>query len=326
MPTMHQHYVDSNGVRLHVSEAGQGHLVLLCHGFPEFSWSWRHQIQALAEAGYRVVAPDQRGYGKSDCPEAVEDYDISQLCGDLVGLVHALGESRAIIVGHDFGAQIAYHCALLRADIFYGIALLSVPYIPRSWKNIPSTEVMRRMAGDKQFYQLYFQEPGKAERELDADVRRSVLMFLYSASGSVAPDQRWRFLFDRDETLLDTGTVPDVLPDWLCEDDVDRYTEAFQRTGFRGAINWYRNIDRNWAITSYLNGAKLQQPALFIAGDADVVVTMRRTAIDALADNVPNLQKSIIVPGAGHWIQQEAPATVNRYLIDFCNSLAAKES
>lgn len=321
MSEINHRIIQTNGIRLHVAEQGDGPLVILVHGFPEFWYSWRHQMQPLAGAGFRAVAPDMRGYGQTDCPEAIEAYDMIQLASDIVGLVHELGEEQAIIVGHDFGAQVGYHCALFRPDIFRAVALLSVPYVPRSWKNVPSTEVMKRMAGDKHFYQLYFQQPGRAEAELDADVRRSVAMFLYSASGSAPPAERWRFLFDKSETLMDTCTYPESLPAWLSEEDVDRFTEAFTRTGFRGAVNWYRNVDRNWALTPFLNGAKLRQPTVFITGAEDAVVAMRQAAIAALDVNVPNLTRKVIIPGAGHWVQQEAPVEVNRHLIEFLESL-----
>ena len=317
MPEIEHRFIQTNGIRMHIAEQGEGPLVVLVHGFPEFWYSWRHQMLPLAAAGFRVVAPDMRGYGQTDCPDEVEAYDIFHLVGDIVGLLRELGEEQAIIVGHDFGAQIAYHCALLRPDLFRAVALLSVPYVPRSWKNVPTTEVMKWMAGDKHFYQLYFQQPGVAEAELEEDVRRSVTMFLYSASGSPPPEKRWRFLFDASETLLDTCSLPDSLPSWLSEQDIDRFTGAFTRSGFRGGVNWYRNLDRNWALTPFLNGAKLRQPTVFIAGAEDGVVAMRHKAIAALDESVPNLTKKVIIPGAGHWVQQETPIAVNRHLVEF---------
>jgi pimeloyl-ACP methyl ester carboxylesterase len=185
-------FVRSNGIKMHIAEDGEGPLVVLCHGFPELWYTWRHQLKALAGAGYHVVAPDQRGYGQTDQPEAVEDYNILQLCGDIVGLVDALGEAGAVIVGHDWGSPVAWRCVLLRPDIFRAVVLMSTPYRQRSWADIRPTEGMKQMAGDKQFYQLYFQEPGKAEHELEADVRKTILMGLYSASGDAPPEKRWR--------------------------------------------------------------------------------------------------------------------------------------
>ncbi|MBE7555427.1 MAG: alpha/beta hydrolase [Anaerolineales bacterium] len=314
-------FVETNGITMHIAEQGQGPLVVLCHGFPECWYSWRHQLSALAEAGYHAVAPDQRGYGQTDRPEPIAAYNIFQLTGDIVGLVHALGEEQAVVVGHDLGAPVAWHCALLRPDLFRAIVLLSVSYVSRSWKDPRPTEAMKQMAGDKHFYQLYFQEPGKAEVELEADVRKTVRMLLYSASGDPPPEQRWRFLFNKSERLMDTGTQPDILPAWLTEQDIDYLTREFERTGFRGSLNWYRNIDYRWEQTPFLSGAKLHQPALFVGGEADAFIARRRAAFDALEESVPNLWKKVLLAGGGHWIQQERPAEVNQLLIEFLASL-----
>jgi len=314
-------FIKTNGIKMHIAEQGEGPLVVLCHGFPECWYSWRHQLPALAKGGYHAVAPDQRGYGQTDRPEPIEAYNILHLTSDIVGLVHALGEEQAIIVGHDWGCPVAWHCALFRPDIFHAIALLSVPYSPGSWEDIRPTEAMKQMAGEQEFYQLYFQEPGKAEAELKADVRKTMRMFLYSASGDPPPEKRWRFLFSKSEKLLDTGAQPDTLPSWLTEQDIDFFTKEFERTGFRGGLNWYRNIDRNWELLPFLNGAKLPQPALFVAGEIDVVITMRQAAFETLEEAVPNLTKKVLLPGAGHWIQQERWVDVNELLIAFLANL-----
>lgn len=324
MAEVNHRFIETNGIRMHIAEQGEGRLVVLCHGFPECWYSWRHQLPVLAEAGYHTVAPDQRGYGQTDRPAPIDAYNIFQLAGDIVGLVHALGEEQAVIVGHDWGASVAWYCALLRPDIFRAIALLSVPYVPRSWKDIRPTEAMKRMAGDKQFYQLYFQEPGKAEAELEANVRQTMRMFLYSASGDPPPEKRWRFLFSKSETLLDTGPQPDILPAWLTEHDIDYFTREFERTGFRGGLNWYRNIDSRWEQTPFLTGAKLHQPALFVAGEADAVIALRHAAFDSLEEAVPNLMKKVLLSGAGHWIQQERPTEVNQFLLEFLAGLCGQ--
>jgi pimeloyl-ACP methyl ester carboxylesterase len=314
-------FVKTNDIKIHFAEQGKGPLVVLCHGFPESWYSWRYQLPALAKAGYRVVAPDQRGYGQTDRPELIEDYNILQLTGDIVGLVHSLGQERAVIVGHDWGAVVACHCALLRPDIFNAIALLSVPYLAGSWKHIRPTDAMKRMSGDFQFYQLYFQEPGKAEAEMEADIRRTVRMFLYSASGDPPPDRRWRFLFNKSERFIDSGSVPESLPAWLSEEDLNFFSKEIERTGFRGGLNWYRNIDRNWELTRFLSGAKINQPALFVAGENDACMTMYQKAFEVLETNVPNLTKKIVLPGAGHWIQQERANEVNELLVSFLDNL-----
>ncbi|MBU4315822.1 MAG: alpha/beta hydrolase [Proteobacteria bacterium] len=316
-----QRHIETNGIKMHITEQGQGPLVILCHGFPELGYSWRHQLPALAKAGFHAVAPEQRGYGKTDCPDPVEAYDIFQLVGDIVGLVHALGEKKAIIAGHDWGASVAAHCALLRPDIFSALMLLSVPYSPRSWGGVRPTEIMKKMAGDLNFYVLYFQEPEKVEKELEADIRTTMIKTLYSASGDPPPEKQWQFIFTKEKTFLDTAYLPDKLPEWLTEQDIDTFTKAFMRTGFRGGVNWYRNLDRNWTLTSFLSGASIHQPSIFIAGDKDGVITMSRNAFDNLEKAMPNLRQKILIPGAGHWIQQERAREVNDLMIDFLTHL-----
>lgn len=309
--------VQTNGINMHITEQGQGPLVILCHGFPELGYSWRHQLPALADAGFRVVAPDQRGYGKTDRPEEIEEYNIFNLVGDIVGLVHALGEEKAIIMGHDWGAPVAFNSTLLRPDIFYALALLSVPYSPRAWNSPRPTDAMKVMAGDRQFYILYFQEPGVAEAEMEKNVRETMIKTLYAASGDPAPDERWNFLTEKDQGFTEAIPVPDKLPSWLTEADVDVFTENFENTGFRGGINWYRNIDRNWEKTPFLSEAKIHQPSIFIAGELDAVIVMSGPAYENLESAMPNLTKKVLIPGAGHWVQQERPEEVNDLLIEF---------
>jgi pimeloyl-ACP methyl ester carboxylesterase len=316
-------FIESNGIKMHLAEQGDGPLVVLCHGFPELWYSWRHQLTALAEAGYHAVAPDQRGYGQTDRPEAIEDYHVFKLAADMVGLVDALGEEKAVIVGHDWGAAVAWHCALLRPDVFSAVVLLSVPYLQRSWADPRPTERMKQLAGEGHFYQLYFQEPGKAETELEADIRKSMRMLLYSASGDASLENRWRFLFSKSETLLDTGVAPERLPAWLTEADLDFFVSEFERTGFRGGLNWYRNLDALWESAPFLSGAKIRQPSLFIAGELDAVIAMYRPAFEGLEQMMPGLGKKVLLPGAGHWIQQERPAEVNELLLQFLAGLSS---
>lgn len=310
-------FVTSNGIRMHVAEQGSGPLVVLCHGFPEGWYSWRHQIRALAEAGYWAVAPDQRGYGQTDRPESTDAYTLCHLVGDIVGLVRALGRDQAFIVGHDWGAAVAWHCALLRPDIFRSLSLLSVPYISNFWGGPKPTDVMRMMFGGKVFYQLYFQEPGKAERDLEEDVRTALRRLYYSASGDPPPEKRWRFIMEPSERLMDTVSEPDAMPAWFSEQDLEFYTREFQRVGFRGALNWYRNLDRDSELLAFLSGARIVQPALFIAGAVDPVIAMYREAFDALEQNIPDLRGKHLLPGAGHWIQQERAEEVSRLLLKF---------
>jgi pimeloyl-ACP methyl ester carboxylesterase len=252
-----QRIVETNGIRLNIAEQGKGPVVLLCHGFPESWYSWRHQLGALAAAGFHAVAPDMRGYGKSDRPEAIDQYTLFHLVGDMVGLLDALEAPTAVIVGHDWGATVAWQAALLRPDRFRAVIGLSVPFRPRG--KAPPTSVMPRTA-DAQFYQLYFQEPGAAEAELERDARATVRNMLYGASGDAvrsggASAGAGIGMVPRGGGFLRGTPAPATLPAWLSEGDVDFYSAEFRRTGFRGALNWYRNIDRNWELLAPFAGA-----------------------------------------------------------------------
>jgi len=315
--------IRANGIRLHVAEQGDGPLIVLCHGFPESWYSWRHQLAALASAGFRAVAPDMRGYGRSDRPDAIDQYTLFHLVGDMVGLLDALGESQAVIAGHDWGAPVAWHSALLRPDRFRAVIGLSVPYFPRP--PVAPTSVMPRTA-DADFYQLYFQAPGVAEAELERDARQTILKLLYAASGDAprpATPGADVGLVSRSGGFLAGMPVPSTLPSWLDTADVDFYGAEFARTGFRGGLNWYRNIDRNWELMAPFAGSKVTVPALYIAGDRDLVVAFR--GVDKLIANlkafVPQLRGTIMLPGCGHWTQQERSAEVSSAMIDFLRRL-----
>jgi pimeloyl-ACP methyl ester carboxylesterase len=307
--------VRANGIDLHVVEAGEGPLVVLCHGFPELWYSWRHQLPALAEAGYRVVAPDQRGYGGSDKPGAIDEYDIEHLAADMLGLLDALGEERAVFAGHDWGAPVVWHLALTAPERLAGVVGLSVPFMPRL--PMRPTEMFSALAGDNFFYILYFQEPGVADENLGRDPERTLRNFLWTISGD-APLDAWKVL-PKGATFMDSLSEPDALPAWLSADDLAFYTAEFRRTGFTGGLNWYRNFDRNWEITERLADRKVEVPALFVAGDRDPVIRM--SPPDVMDDWVPDLRGKTILPGAGHWIQQERPAEVNAALLEFLAGL-----
>jgi pimeloyl-ACP methyl ester carboxylesterase len=318
--------VETNGIRMHVAEKGAGPLVLLCHGFPESWYSYRHQLGALADSGFHAVAPDMRGYGQTDQPDEIDQYTLLHLVGDMVGLVDALGYETAVIAGHDWGAPVAWHSALLRPDRFRGVIGLSVPYRPRSQAR-PTTVMPQN--DDAQFYQLYFQEPGVAEREFERDVRVAVRSLLYSASGDLprvsgsAPPAGGVGMVRRQGGFLSPLVNPAELPAWLTEADVDFYTAEFKRTGFRGGLNWYRNIDRSWELLAPFAGAVVTVPALYVVGDRDLVVAF--PSMDKLIPNlskfVPQLRQTIMLPGCGHWTQQERPHEVNTAMIDFLRSL-----
>jgi pimeloyl-ACP methyl ester carboxylesterase len=317
--TVEHRFVETNGIRMHIAEAGSGPLVLLCHGFPESWYSWRHQLPALATEGYHAVAPDMRGYGQTDRPEPLEAYDIFQLTGDLVGLVNALGEAPAVIVGHQWGAWLAPYAALLRPDLFRAVALMSVPYALRRTVNESQWEAQKYPG--KLFYQAALRSPG-AEAFFAANIRGRLLSALWTLSGDAPPDQRWQPARDPQAPPA-APVLPAALPAWLAEEDLDFLEGEFTRTGFTGGLNYYRNLDRNWELTPFLDGAQLLQPTLFLAGEKDPVLEFLDEECEALEANVPNLWKKVLIPGAGHWIQQERPEEVNRLLISFLNSLDA---
>jgi pimeloyl-ACP methyl ester carboxylesterase len=318
--------IEANSIRIHLAEAGSGPLVLLCHGFPESWYSWRHQLEALAEAGYRAVAPDMRGYGETDRPEEIEKYTILHLVGDMVGVVEALGSDRAVVIGHDWGAPVAWHSALLRPDRFRAVAGLSVPFLQRGlgWTTsaMPQTD-------QSLFYQLYFQRPGVAEAELERDPRNTIRRLLYSGSGdpprragSPSAD-RAPGMVPRTGGFLTRTMDPDRLPTWISEKDIDFYAGEFARSGFRGGLNWYRNIDRNWELMAPFAGLRVAVPALHVVGDRDLVLGFPGMAelLPNLRKFAPELRETIILPGCGHWTQQERASEVNAAIIRFLRDL-----
>jgi epoxide hydrolase A/B len=319
--------VSTNGINMHIAEAGAGPLVVMCHGFPESWYSWRHQLAALAEAGFHAVAPDMRGYGQTDSPEAIDQFTLFHLVGDIVGLLDALEASQAVIVGHDWGAPVAWHAALVRPDRVRGVVGLSVPYRPRQRGVARPTSLMPQTE-EAVFYQLYFQQPGVAEAEFERDHRRTVRNMLYGGSGEGRASAQpvgggGAGMVPRAGGFLRDRPGPSVLPSWITEADVDFYAGEFKRAGFRGGLNWYRNIDRNWELLAPWIGAKVTVPALYMAGDRDLVLSFRGMdqLLPALKQFVPNLRDAIILPGCGHWTQQERASEVNTALIKFVQSL-----
>ncbi|WP_369817718.1 alpha/beta fold hydrolase [Mycobacterium sp. 852002-30065_SCH5024008] len=311
--------VETNGVQLRVVEAGErgAPAVILAHGFPELAYSWRHQIPVLAEAGYHVLAPDQRGYGGSSRPDAIEAYDIHQLTADLVGLLDDVGTERAVWIGHDWGAAVVWNAPLLHPDRVAAVAALSVPAVPRS--HVAPTKAWRKMFGDKFFYILYFQEPGVADAELNGDPARTIRRMLGGLRTSGDPLSAARMVAPGTEGFIDRLPEPDRLPDWLSQDELDHYIDEFSRTGFTGGLNWYRNFDRNWETTPELDDAKITVPALFIGGTADPVLTFTRA--DRASQLITGPYRQVMIDDAGHWLQQERPNEVNAALLDFLNEL-----
>ncbi|MFE1175750.1 alpha/beta fold hydrolase [Streptomyces sp. NPDC058773] len=316
--------VEVPGGRIHLVEQGTGPLVLMVHGFPESWYSWRHQLPALAAAGYRAVAIDVRGYGRSSKPLDVAAYRMLAHAADNVAVVHALGEETAIIAGHDWGSPIAANSALLRPDVFTAVALLSVPYAPRGATR--PTEAFARLGGAGEFYISYFQEPGRAEAEIEPDVRSWLAGFYTGLSGDAEPtsDPGGSALF----SVPPGGKLSDRFPagpfrplPWLTEADLDFYTAEFERTGLTGGLNRYRNVDRDWEDLAAWAGAPLTQPSLFIGGERDAPTQWMADAIKAFPRTLPGLTASHILPGCGHWLQQERPDEVNGLLLDWLRGL-----
>lgn len=320
---MHQ-TLSLNGIRMHVGSQGSGPLVILCHGFPEGWRSWRRQLAALSAAGYRAVAPDMRGYGGTDAPPDPAQYTLLHHVGDLVELVHALGETQAVVVGHDWGAPAAWHAALLRPEVFRAVAGLSVPYTPPA-----RTDLLSALAaqGVHHFYMQYFQAPGVAEAELQADVAGAMRRISFSLSGDgpggvagmLSPGQG--FL----ARTQDLPANPALWPAWLDADDLAAQTAEFQRTGFRGALNWYRAMALSAELLMPWRGAAIRQPSLFIGGERDDVLQFEasRRSIAGFERTLPGLVGSHILPGAGHWLQRERADEVNALLLAFLQRLDA---
>lgn len=309
-----------NGVELRLLECGDPTAppVILAHGFPECAWSWRHQLPALATAGYHVIAPDQRGYGHSSRPAQVEDYGIAHLAGDLVGLIDETGHQTAIVVGHDWGSIVAWETARLHPERVNAVVGVSVPFT--SWPMKP-TELFKAMFGDRFFYMLYFQEVGPAERELEGDVAHSMRTILWGGSGAM-----YRGVPSDPPPMEGTGfldmftDVPAGLPSWLSGDDLDEFVERFTTSGFFGPVSWYRNLDANYEVLKDLPPSRVSMPAFFIGGERDGVIAGRPEQVDISNAVLADYRGKVIIPGAGHWTQQEAPEEFNEALLGFLAS------
>jgi pimeloyl-ACP methyl ester carboxylesterase len=315
---MRARLVKTEGIAQQVLEEGEGPLVLLCHGFPETAFSWRRQLPALADAGFWAVAPDMRGYGGTERPAEVEAYGILELVGDMVDLVHALGRKSAAIVGHDWGAHVAWHAALLRPDVFTSVAAFSVPFRPRSPSGPPIAHwrAMSERFGRGDFYIVRFQEAG-AEAELEAEPQRALLKMICAYDGGTPAEARSDGFVPRNIGFLEALAEPAGRPAWLSAAAFGVWARAFEESGFTGPLNWYRNIDRNWALTAFTQGRRIERPALFLTGEHDPVRRYSAAAEAELVQWAPRLREIVVVPGAGHWIQQERPDEVNTVLVRF---------
>ncbi|HEX7323063.1 MAG TPA: alpha/beta hydrolase [Mycobacterium sp.] len=311
--------IKSNGIVLHTFEAGDrgAPVVVLAHGFPELAYSWRHQLPVLAAAGYHVLAPDQRGYGGSSSPENTGDnYTMPVLGADLVGLLDDVGAERGVFVGHGFGAPVVWTAGQLHADRLAGVVGMSVPPEPRA--ALPPTEAFRNIFGDNFFYMLYFQQPGVADANLGADAAMTMRRMF---GLRVTDDQATvlRMISPGPEGFVDRLPEPGGLPGWISPEEFDHYAVEFTRTGFTGALNWYRNLDRTWEITADAPQT-IGVPAMYVAGTADPVLgylpheNLQRMFTDGY--------REVMIDGAGHWLQQEKPEEINRLLVDFLGGLS----
>jgi pimeloyl-ACP methyl ester carboxylesterase len=314
--------IETNGIKLRAVVEGEGPLVVFVHGWPESWYSYRHQLDAVKDAGFRIAAMDVRGYGGSDKPEPVESYDLKNMTADVAGLVDALGGAPAVLIGHDWGAPIVWTTSILYRTRVRAVVGMSVPYVGRPKR--PLIEIYRAIYGERFFYQLYFQKPGVAERELEADIATTLRKTYYGSSGNVRPEEL-ELLSNKHKgaKFLDEMVDPDPLPPWLTEEDLAYYAEQFRVSGFRGSLNRYRNYERDWETLPELATEKITQPALFLAGDKDPVLYFvpGRNLIDIIDPFYRDLRKKVLIRGAGHWVQQEAPTEVNAELVSFLRQI-----
>jgi pimeloyl-ACP methyl ester carboxylesterase len=317
--------IETNGVRLRTVVEGKGPLVVLLHGWPQCWYLWRHQIAPLVEAGFQVAVPDQRGYGGSDRPAEIEAYNILELTSDVVGIADALGHERFIVVGHDWGAPVAWHTALLHPERVRAVAGLSVPYT----RGKARTMTQQEFHGDNFWYWVYFQQPGVAEAELEADIRKSLRTVYFTVSGDLPAELRpgrkpvtAKFL----DGMSDPIEVNGELPAWLTEEDLDYYVAQFEQSGFRGPLNWYRNIDRNIDLTPQLDSletGKIEQPSFFIAGTKDPVLQFAGgRAVSMMDERVADMRGKVFIEGVGHWTPMERPAEATEALLGFLKTVA----
>ncbi len=305
-------FVQTNGIRMAVYEEGSGVPIVFCHGFPELAYSWRHQIPALAKAGFRAIAPDQRGYGLTDRPEGAEHYSIKHLTDDLAGMLDALGVEKAVFCGHDWGGMVVWQMALLHPDRVAGVIGVNTPFIPRS--PIDPIEAMRAVMGED-MYIVHFQKPGVADAELGADAGRTMRLFMRKNTGTLAefdarPAEQQNFAITK-ALLVDEALWPGELV--MPADELQVFIDTFKKTGFTGGINWYRNFSRNWRESEGV-AQKVSVPSLMIMAENDAV--LRPSMADGMEQFVPDLERHL-VRNCGHWTQQEHPEEVNRVIADW---------
>ncbi|MGY2166437.1 alpha/beta fold hydrolase [Pseudomonas tolaasii] len=309
MSSLTEQKIAVNGIELCVHIAGpeHGQPIWLLHGFPECWHSWREQIPALAAEGYRVFAPEMRGYGRSGSPAEVADYDLLTLCADIQQAMDVFGHTQVVMVGHDWGAVVAWHLALLEPERVARLITMSVPFAGRARR--PVIEIMRELYAERFNYILYFQEPGVAEQELNADIERTLRLFMQDQD--VFLQQK-----PPSATLLEGVATPTTLPGWCSQKDLNVYVQTFTENGFRGPLNWYRNFERNWQRTEFLAGRQVLQPTLFLIGDRDPVGVFEAHTLKRMPDSVPQLEQHVLA-NCGHWIQNEQGRQVNALMLGF---------
>lgn len=305
-------YVETNGIRMAVYDEGKGVPVVMCHGFPELAYSWRHQIPAIAAAGFHAIAPDQRGYGLTDRPQAIEAYDIHHLTGDLVGLLDTMKIEKAVFIGHDWGGFVTWQMPLLHPTRVAGVIGVNTPFMPRA----PMDPIaLMRAAFGEDMYIVFFQKPGVADAILGKDVAKTLRLF-YRKSGMTIEEFEKRPAEERNLALVRALELDESL--WpgkvlLTPEELDVYAKAFTRTGFTGGINWYRNFTRNWQTTE--GGLqKVDVPCLMVMAENDIV--LRPSMADGMETFVPDLEKHLI-KNCGHWTQAEQPEELNRVIISW---------
>ena len=311
----HERMIETETIRMSIRDEGDGPLVLMLHGFPELSHSWRHQVAALSAAGYRAVAPDMRGYGETEAPAAIEAYDLIELAADVVALMDALGEEQAVLVGQDWGAVVAWTTVLLYPERFTKLIALSVPYGLRGETSYLAT--LREAFGDNFFYVLYFQEPGVAEAEFDPDPRAVFERAFVSPGQGLEPVTITSPRAAAGGWLGRTGRAT-ALPGWFTEADMRHYVETFEQTGFRGGLNYYRNFDRSWERTAHVADTAVEMPVLFLAGALDPSIGgASQQQLEAMMAPVTEDLEVVVYPDTGHWVQQERAAEVNAEVLRF---------
>lgn len=336
--------INASGTRLHVVEQGEGPLVLLVHGFPELWYSWRFQLPVIAQAGYRAVAFDQRGYGRSSKYWQTDAYRIGKLVGDVVALVRALGERQAILVGHDWGAPVVWTAAWMHPEMFRGVLGMSVPFAGRGLIALPGNpfgerpphEMHAAVAGPGQmFYQVYFSTLGPIIDEIESDLRGWVRDLMWTVSGdalaatgidfdAMDPIELIRggaLCLKEGDRMRERFVTPERMPEWLTDEDLDVFVDALERGGFSGPLSFYHNLDNNWRDLAPLQGRKLEVPAMFLGGQYDVGTWWGKEAIERAPEVMTNWMGSRTLKGAGHWLQQERPDETNAVVLEFLRAL-----